>query len=79
MRVKVQHVTQTSVCQSGAKDWNVVDGSPVQHGVRVIDFFAQPANDLRRRPRKLLREWICTIAHALCPHSVRCVLLIVHC
>mmetsp|Transcript_22561 Transcript_22561/g.49204 ORF Transcript_22561/g.49204 Transcript_22561/m.49204 type:complete len:334 (+) Transcript_22561:425-1426(+) len=50
--VKEEHVSHTSIGQGRTKDWNAVDGCPIQDGIVVVYLFAQTMNHFRRRPYK---------------------------
>lgn len=43
--MKIQHITQRTVGQSGAEDGDVVARGPVENRVLVVDFPTQPLND----------------------------------
>ena len=49
-RVKIQHVAQTSICESWAEDRDVVLPCPVVDRSLIVDLLAQAVDDLARGP-----------------------------
>lgn len=57
--MEVQHVAETAVCQRWAEDGNVVLPRPVVDGSLVVDFLAEPVDDLAWCPVERL---VCLLA-----------------